>query len=51
VVDDDHQLAGNLETIWRETARFLGLSGPWPRVGPGRGIQSPGEAPRAGGSA
>jgi pimeloyl-ACP methyl ester carboxylesterase len=27
VLDDDHQLLGSLETIWAETARFLGLAG------------------------
>ncbi|MBI2835635.1 MAG: alpha/beta fold hydrolase [Acidobacteria bacterium] len=25
LLDDDHQLLGSLETIWRETAAFLGL--------------------------
>ncbi len=25
LVDDDHQLAASLDTIWQETARFLGL--------------------------
>jgi len=51
LLDDDHQLAGSLETIWRETARFLGLSVGLPHVAPGRGIRSPGEAPGAEGSA
>jgi uncharacterized protein len=26
LVDDDHQLLGSLELIWRETSRFLGLT-------------------------
>lgn len=28
LLDDDHQLHASLETIWRETARFLGLREP-----------------------
>jgi hypothetical protein len=28
MLDDDHQLLGSLDGIWRETARFLGLEGP-----------------------
>jgi hypothetical protein len=25
MLDDEHQLQGSLDTIWRETAAFLGL--------------------------
>lgn len=28
LLDDDHQLAGSLEYIWKETGRFLGLDNP-----------------------
>jgi uncharacterized protein len=30
LLDDDHQLMGSLDLIWREMARFLGLPGPLP---------------------
>ena len=39
LLDDDHQMLASLETIWSETARFLGLT-PAPS-------RSPGAAPRA----
>lgn len=30
LLDDDHQLHDSLDTIWRETAAFLGVGGPGP---------------------